>query len=158
MRDLEACVHQLAEGLWARLRGVLLAERRLERFAFTTEVAQGDPARLVRLAEDPGALSDLSRDLALRALAAGADPVNFRVLACLGPGPRSVDGLAGAVRLPRVAATERVGALAQVGLAQRALERDSVEVTPAGAALVGLVEYLCAALEARCRAGLGALE
>jgi CO/xanthine dehydrogenase Mo-binding subunit len=158
MSDLEGCLHRLADGLWARLRSVLLAERRLERFAFTVEAGGGDPAGVARLAGDPEALGALSRDVTLRALAAGVEPVNFRLLACLGPEPHPLDGLARSVGLPRVAVTERVGALAQVGLATRDLERDGAEATPAGQALVALVEYLRGAVQARGRAELGTLE
>jgi hypothetical protein len=52
--------------------------------------------------------------------------------------------------------TERLGALAQVGLASRALERDEAEATAAGRALVALIDEVAAGVTTRCRAGLGA--
>ena len=75
-------VEALADGLWRRLRDVLMAERQLERFAFAPEGGReaGPPARLAALVDDEAALADLTRDLTLRALAAAAEGVNYRVL------------------------------------------------------------------------------
>lgn len=59
--------------------------------------------------------------------------------------------------LPALAVGERVGALAQLGLVTRDLERDSAGATAAGRGLVDLVEVLATALGERVRAGLPAL-
>jgi hypothetical protein len=145
----------VAEGLWRRLRDVVLAERRLERFAFAEQATA--PDRLVALAHDAAALTELAQDVTLRALAVAADGGNYRVLAALGGEPRPLDQLSRGLGLPPLAVSERVAALAQVGLAARDLERDDVAGTPAGRGLVALVDTIAAGLAARCRAGLGAL-
>jgi hypothetical protein len=152
-------VAALADGLWRRLRDVLLAERQLERFAFAPDAERdtGLPRRLTALLEGAEALEDLARDVALRALAAAADGVNYRVLRRLAHPGVTLDDLAGAVGLTALAVSERVNALAQVGLAARELDRDAIVDTPAGRAVVGLVEAVGAEVAARCRAGAGSL-
>ena len=146
-------VDAVAEGLWRRLRDVLMAERQFERFAFSPEggrEARG-PGRLAALLDDDAALAGVARDVTLRALAAATDGVNYRVLSGIGGEPVSVDDLARAVGLPTLAASERVNALAQVGLAARDLERDAVAETAAGRGVVALIEAISAGLAARCR-------
>ncbi len=153
-------IGELAEGLWRRLRDVLLAERRLESFTFAPETEgarAASPGRLAALAADDSAIADLARDLTLRALAAATDGVNYRVLACLGSEPVGLDAVARALGLPPLAVSERVHALAQLGLASRTLEQDGVGETVAGRGLVRLVETLGGELAARCRAGVGSL-
>lgn len=146
-------VEALADGLWRRLRDVVIAERRLERFAFAPEGGPaGTPQRLAALLDDAAALATLARDLTLRLLAAATDAVNYRLLARLGAGPVGLDDLAAALGLPPLAVSERVGALAQLGLAVRDLEHDRVVETPAGRDVVALVEAISGALAARCRA------
>jgi hypothetical protein len=153
-------VDDVAEGLWRRLRDVLRAERRLEAFAFTPEcppAGGGAPGRLEALLADDAALAGLAREVALRALAAGADPITYRMLGCLGGGPVAVDDMARATGLAPLAVSERVNALSQLGLAVRELENDAVAEAPAGRGLVALVDGIAAGLAARCRAGAGAL-
>ncbi len=150
-------VEAVANGLWCRLRDVVLAERRLERFAFAPERPNeptGPGERLAALAGDEAALAELARDVTLRALAAAADGVNFRLLAALGGEPIGIDDASRALALPPLAVSERVNALAQLGLAARDLERDGVTSTAAGRAVVGLVGAISAGLAVRCRGGL----
>jgi hypothetical protein len=145
----------VAEGLWQRLRDVLLAERRLAGFAFDPEpTSEALPAPL-----DGGdaAIGAVARDLALRTLAAAADATNYRLLVLIGEASMGVHDLAAASGLPTLAVRERVAGLVQVGLAARELERDTVRGTPAGRALVALVEEIGGGLAARCRAGRSAL-
>lgn len=147
-----AAAGALVDGLWRRLRDAALAEERLAGFAFAEG---GGPApRWTDLAGGPLA-EGLARDLTLRALAAGADPVNYRLLAGLGEEPAPLRRVAEALGLPLLAVSERVGALAQVGLATRDLEREAVAGTRAGRGLVALVEAVSAGLAARCRSGPG---
>ena len=152
-------VEALADGLWRRLRDVLMAERQLERFAFAPEGGHEARAsgRLTALVEDQAALADLARDVTLRALAAASDGLNYRVLSRVGGGGVGLDELARAVGLPVLAASERVNTLAQAGLAARDLDRDAIVDTPAGRAVVALVEDVGAGLAARCRAAAGSL-
>jgi DNA-binding HxlR family transcriptional regulator len=144
-------IETIAAGLWRRLRDAALAERRLEAFAFSETPEPAPPAAR---APDEAALGALARDVTLRAVAAAADPMGYRVLAELGPGPVALAALARATALPPLALTERLGALAQAGLATRALERDEAEATEAGRALVTLLDGIASAVAARCRAGL----
>jgi hypothetical protein len=148
MPVVAAALDDLADGLARRLRDAALAERQLERFAFT-EDGENAGRRVAALAHDDAALAALARDLALRALAAAVD--GYAVLTRLGTEPTSVDAVAQALGLPALAVTERVGALAQLGLAARDLEHDALAVTPAGRSLVALVDVLAAAIATRCR-------
>jgi hypothetical protein len=153
MSRLAAEVEALAEGLGRRLRDVMLAERRLETFAFSPEQPAAErPARLARLLEDEGALASVARDLTLRALGVAGDGVNYRLLSRIAGQAVELDDLAVALGLPPLAVSERAGALAQAGLAARDVERDAVAATAAGRAVVALVERLAAGLVARCRA------
>ncbi len=143
--DLEA----IAEGLWLRLRDVILAERRLERFTFVPETPEVGAAQpLAALATDSRARAEMARDVVLRALAAASDGVNFRILSSLGA-EAPLDEVARRVRLPPLALGERLNALAQVGLAARNLERQSAVATSAGRGLVMFVEALDGALRDR---------
>jgi len=143
----------IAEGLWQRVRDAALAERRLEAFAFTETPGPAWRA----LASDEGAVIALARDVTLRAVGAAADPVGYRVLAGLAGGPAGLEALARSIALPPIALSERLGALAQAGLARRALDRDEAEATEAGLGLVELIDTIAAGVLARCRTGLAAL-
>jgi hypothetical protein len=152
-RDVEA----VAEGLWLRLRDAALAEERLRAFAFSPEApAAAGPGDPVALAQDRAAAHDLARDFTLRALAAMADPENFRILRAAREGA-SIAAVARAVGLSELAVTERVHALAQVALAARDVERNRLEPTAAGRGLVRLVEALTEGVRERLARGLPAL-
>ena len=151
----------VADGLWLRMRDVILAERRLERFTFAPETPEGGASGpLSALAGDKEAASAMARDMALRAVAAGAEGVNFRILSGLGesgPGgeaPVGLGELARRVGLPELAVSERLNALAQAGLVRRDLERHAAIATKAGRGLVGLLEALGGALGERMSRGL----
>jgi hypothetical protein len=150
-------VDALAEGLWARCRDALLVAERLQGFAWTPERGAGQGG-----GEAPAGRSEatdqLARDLVLRALGAAVDPVNARILGALRGGQAvPVSRLAETLGLPPLALTERVGALAQVGLATRDLEHDAIVPTGAGRAALALVEALVEALGERFRRGLPGL-
>lgn len=122
-----------AEALAERLRSIDLARERLDAFPFGAE----EPAPTGEEGEAAGDAEARRRDLLLRAVARWADPLNHAVLARVreAGGSLSLPELAAAVGLPTGAVTERVHELAQVGLARRALERESVETTALAAAL-----------------------
>jgi hypothetical protein len=150
-------IDTVAEGLWRRVRDAALAERRLEAFAFAPEAPAGPAAaRVDALAADPDALDALAHDVTLRAVAAAAESANYRLLARLGDATVPLETLARAVALPALAVSERVSALAQAGLAARALDHDAVAATEAGRGLVALIDAIGRAVAARCRGGLGA--
>jgi hypothetical protein len=146
-----AAIDDLAEGLARRIRDAALAEHRLASFAFTDEV-RGAGLGPGALADDERALGALARDLTLRALAAAAG--NYAILAALGDEPVPTGALARALDLPALAVTERIGALAQLGLAARDVERDAAVGTPAGRGAVALVNGLAAAVARRGRQAL----
>ena len=125
---------QLARALAARLRDATAAGEQLASFAF----AEG--------AEPPGPeLADgdelaVAHDFLLRVLAGVSDPLNWQVLAAVVPaGGVGIDDLAAQMQRPRLALTERVNGLIQVGLVSRDLEHDRVCASPAGDALFELV-------------------
>jgi hypothetical protein len=149
-------LEEVADGLARRLRDAALAERQLARFAFT----EGPPGEGgggwndgAELSRDEAALDALARDVTLRALAAAVD--SYPMLARLGAEPVAVDALARALGVPALALTERAGALAQLGLAARDLERGALAATPAGRGVVVFVDALTSAVAARCRKHFG---
>jgi len=146
-------------GLWQRLRDVILAEQRLEGFAFAPEAPEiGWSARLAALADDASARADLARDVALRVLGAAADGVNCRLLSVLRQDtPVALDELARRLGLPPVAVAERLSALSQLGLAARDLERNGALGTAAGCGIVALIEALSERLGGRLGRELPAL-
>jgi len=156
----DAAVEALAAGLWRRLRDVVLAAERLERFNFAPERDPAPPsADWIRGLMDDAALTGSALDLVRRASAAGADPVNHRVLSLLVARDDAIPlaELARAVGLPALAAVERVSDLQQVGLARRVLEHGAVAATAAGRGWVRLLDLVAARVAAEARAGLPGL-
>lgn len=150
---------RVADGLWLRVRDVILAERRLGRFAFAPEAPApgGDRGPLAALAAEVEAPARLARDVTLRALAAASDPINCRILSGLDGRAVTLVEMAGQVGLPGLALTERVNALVQAGLAARDLEQEAVVPTAAGEGLAHLVDALAGSLAERLRRELPAL-
>lgn len=137
--DLDA----VAAGLRARIRDLRAALERLDSFAFAPRADGADGAGS---ADEPaGTPESVAREFVLRALRALADPVNHRLLSRMGTDGASIGELETAVSLPRLAVWERLSDLLQVGLAERSLEAGRAALTPAGAALVRLVDDLAAA-------------
>lgn len=94
--------------------------------------------------EGQAAGGEAERDFVLRTFRVLGDPVSYRLLErCIKKGCSS-DDLAALAHLPEVAVWERVNDLIQLGLVQRALDRDEVTATAAGAALHGIVENVVA--------------
>ncbi len=82
-------------------------------------------------------------DMTLRALRAAADPINFSILAFISTQPSvPFAELEKAVGLGRLALTERVNDLVQVGLAGRNIDTDHVQGAAGGAALVRLINSI----------------
>lgn len=161
MIPADAALDALATGLWSRLRDVVLAEERLERFNFAPDAAapvpQGDWVR--RLATDEAALAGSALDLIQRAMAAGADPLNHRILRLLvaQEQPIPLFELARAAGLPPLSVAERVSELAQVGLATRVLAEGAAAVTPAGSGWVRLLGLVTDRVAAAARTALPGL-
>ncbi|MCS6911089.1 MAG: hypothetical protein NZM11_11085, partial [Anaerolineales bacterium] len=90
--------------------------------------------------QDEAALREAATDMALRALRAAADPTNFAILKFLAAHTSSpIAELERAIGLGRLALSERVNDLVQVGLAARNIDTDHVQITAGGTALVRLI-------------------
>jgi hypothetical protein len=120
--------------LAARMADIAAAAARYDAFAFSErpgpdpdDAAAGDPALV-------------ARDLALAALRAAGDPLSYAMLQRMAGGDTALADLGAATGLPRLAVWERINGLVAVGLAGRRHEDDSAGLTPAGQALVDLVE------------------
>ncbi len=135
MSVVTPCVSpQLARALAARLRDATAAGEQLASFAFT-EGAPG-PGPELRDGEELAA----AHDFLLRVLHGVSEPLSWNALATVvSDDGISIDALAERLQLPRLAVTERVNALIQLGLMARDLERDSITASPAGTALYELV-------------------
>lgn len=135
MSTTTPCVSpQLARALAARLRDATAAGEQLASFAF----AEGATAPSPELSD--GDELAVAHDFLLRALGGVSDPVNWQVLAAVVPaGGVGLDDLATQLQRPRLAVTERVNGLIQLGLVSRDLEHDRVCGSPAGDALFELI-------------------
>lgn len=129
----------LARGLAARLRDAAIAADRLSEFAFQDTRAPAPAPALPDGDEDAVAL-----DFVARAFEAAGDRSNLALLRAVADGPVTTDALTAGSPLPRLALLERVHALVQLGLLERDLARDSIAPTPAGLALLALVDELAA--------------
>lgn len=143
----------ILQGLADRVRTLLRALDRQDRL----ETAQAFVGWLEREAET-GRLPDAARELLLRALRVGSDPVNYCLLQGLDPSvPVELPVLMERTGLDRVAASERVNDLVQVGLAARDLVGDQIRGTPLASGLVTFIESLVAQAGERLRRALSEL-
>jgi hypothetical protein len=138
----------LGKALGARLAEVRAAMSRYDAFAYRPdEVSRGDDEQT----GDPKQAGDqdvAARDFVLVALAAAADPASYTLLRRMAGGDATLAELGAAAGLPRLAVWERLATLVATGLAGRSLEADTAGLTPAGAALVALVEEATSAATA----------
>ena len=124
----------LRDALTRRLVDARAAAKRMEGFAF--EPGQDAPGLL----DEEESQTDSMRDLVLKALNRTSDPLNFSMLRHLNGGDASIAALAKLTGLTRIATSERVSDLVQVGLVGRSHQGDAVGLSPAGTALVELIE------------------
>ncbi len=135
----------LGKALGARLAEVQAAMSRYDAFAYRPdEASRGDD-------EQAGDPERAARDFVLVALATAADPLSYTLLRRMAGGDATLAELGAAAGLPRLAVWERLANLVAAGLAGRSLEADTAGLTPAGAALVELVEEATAAASAEAR-------
>ena len=125
--------------LAGRLADIAAAAARYDGFAYHERPAPRGPG------EEPGDIAGAARDLALTALRAAGDPISYAMLRCMADGDVTLADLCAAAGLPRLAVWERLNGLVAAGLAGRRHEDDSAGLTPAGLALVELVEEAVAA-------------
>ncbi|MGE5263417.1 MAG: hypothetical protein ACM3S0_08560 [Acidobacteriota bacterium] len=148
---VEGAFSHLVEGLWARLRNVLIAIDRLDRLETATDFA----GWVEGFQQDEAQIQATARDWVLRAVRLGSDPLNYRILQVLqDPAGVSIAQLMQATNLTRVDLTERIKDLAQVGFVAQALDMDSVQGTRAAEGMIAWIESLQARIAERARAGL----
>ena len=129
----------LGKVLAGRLADIAAAAARYDTFAFHERPAPPGPGG------DPADTAGAARDLALAALRAAGDPVSYAMLRRMSDGDVNLSALSAVAGLPRLAVWERLNGLVAAGLAGRRHEDDSAGLTPAGLALVELVEEAVAA-------------
>lgn len=128
----------LAEGLWGRLRDILMLHARWDRFVHHPEEEQPTPAPAAPPREEA---ERVATEMALRALRVGADPVNHAILVRLAREEAvGLPALMDLTGLPRIPLSERVNDLSQVGLASYAVETREARATPAAEGLLGLLD------------------
>jgi hypothetical protein len=122
----------LSSALAARLRDLARLLDRIDR------LESGTGEWLASQSEDD--LRAAADEMTLRALRTVADPTNFSILTFLSTHESApLAELESATGLGRLALSERVNDLVQIGLAGRNIDTDHVQSTAGGAALVGLI-------------------
>lgn len=141
----------LVEGLWARLRNVLIALDRLDRLENAAEFVGWVEA----FRHDDAQVEATAREWILRAVHLASDPLNYRILRMLQVSDGlSMGQLMQATGMMRVELTERVKDLAQVGLVAQALDSDSVQNMRAAEGLVAWIQTLSEQMVEHIHAGL----
>ena len=146
--DAESLLAAVAAGLGQRVREQRGAEERLAAFAFHETTVAPDAA-VPGTPEAAAGAVDWDHYLA-RTLRAAGEPGVLALLRRLRDGERRLAEL-GADRL---AAADRVGALATAGLVAREFDGDRVSLAPLGDALLALVDELEARLSVEAAAGV----
>lgn len=134
---------EAAEGLWQRLKEMLMVRKRLEDFVFTPEAdPKGEESRwLNRLAQDDSQVELLATELTLRAFRVAMEVVNYKILVHLKKErTASISTLAELTELPGILIGERINDMAQIGLALRSIENDQVQATLLTDSLLGIIE------------------
>ncbi len=132
---MEDSIDQIAAGVAGRLRLLTISIDRLDR------LESGSGEWLSRFADEE--LPEAAQELTLRALRVAADPINFALLRTLSAAETlSLGQIMEAVGLGRLALTERLNDLIQVGLASRNIDTDHAQISRAGLALTRWLEEL----------------
>ena len=106
-----------------------------------------------------GALDESALEVLLRGLRAVGDPVNFRLLEMLGPLESvGLPEMMKATGLGRVAVSERVNDMVQVGLATREMIDGQIRATPLATGLCALVRQFAERSGSRLKAELARVE
>jgi hypothetical protein len=143
--------NDLVEGLWARLRNVLIAFDRVDRL----ESASDFVGWVESFQSDDAEIEASTRDWVLCATQVASDPMNYRILRVLSDcDGASVAELMRLTNATRIDVTARLNELAQVGFVMQSVESDSVQGTRASKGMVDMIESLRAQIADRLRAGL----
>ncbi len=140
----------LVDGLWARLRNVLIALDRVDRLETSVEFSDWIQA----LQRDDAQMHATARSWVLRVLSVAADPLNYQLLLSLRTDSQTISQLMQTAGVTRVELTERIKDLAQIGLLSQAMETSDVQNTSAGDAIVAWIESLNAGVANHMRDGL----
>jgi len=125
----------LAEGLAARLRDILMTQRRWDGFVHDPE--GGGP----QLLPPPDETDRLAEEMILRALRVATDPINSAILRRLAREDRvALTSLMEQTGLSRIALLETINDLSQVGLASYAVDTREVGATSAAIGFAGLLD------------------
>ncbi|MDH5506054.1 MAG: hypothetical protein OEZ02_02405 [Anaerolineae bacterium] len=128
-----AAISTIAGGIAARLRSLVTLLDRVDRL----EAGSGSWLASFPAQELPAAAQELS----LRALRTAADPANFAVLQALAASSsQPIQQLVAATGIGRLALSEKLNDLVQVGFASRMIDTDHAQITAAGAQMAALVE------------------
>jgi len=140
----------VAEGIWARLRDIVMARSRWDRFVRDPAGASGGEAPSAMAPPASAEAERLAAELVLRALRVGVDPVSHRMLERLTrEDVVSLEALAETTGLPPLALHEKVADLVQVGLAAHDFERCLVRATPLASGLLEIVGEIARRLAVR---------
>lgn len=143
---------EIVQGLTDRTRNLLRALDRHDRLESAREFVGWLGGQAAT-----GALDESALEVLLRALRTAGDPVNFRLLEMLGPLESvGIPEMMAATGLGRVAVSERVNDMVQVGLATREMIDGQIRATPLATGLCTLVGRLAGRAGARLAAELGA--
>lgn len=139
----ERSIDLFAEGLWQRLRDILIAQSRWDAFIH-------DPDKGANGETPPKeSASSMALQMILRALRVAVDPVNMAILRRLaGEDEVGLMEIEKQTGLSRTAAIETLHDLSQVGLASYAVDSRTARVTAGAIGLLGLLEDVCTRLTA----------
>lgn len=149
----DAKLNLFAEGLWARLRDIVMAQRRWDGFVRDPE---GGGARALPAPDEAGQLAE---EMILRALRVATDPINSGILRRLvREGDVALTSLIEQTGLSRIALVETINDLSQAGLARYAVETRTAGATSAAIGFIGLLdearEQLSRIIDERLEAGI----
>lgn len=132
---LERIFDLLAEGLWSRLRDILMAQSRWDGFVHDPA---GSGPKIEPVPPSSEEAERVAGEMLLRALRVGVEPVSQAILLRLTHAEAvGLPALMELTGLPRVAVIERVKDLSQVGLASYAVETGEARATALAEGLLG---------------------
>ena len=132
-------IKQIVGGIAGRLRSLVSVIDRLDRL----ESGTGD--WLSGFNENE--LENAAHEMTLRTLRTGSDTINFTILKALAADQSvTIPDLIQATSLQRLALTERLNDLVQVGLATRLIDTNHAQITDAGVNFVQMIEGISQAV------------
>lgn len=128
-------IKNIADGLFGRLRALVMAQDRLDRL----ESGSGQWRSGFASTE----LDESAKFLTLRVMHTASDPLNFNILKLLAKADSlAIPTLMAEAGVGRLVLSERLNDLVQVGLVTRLIDTDHAQITAAGAGTVELVNQI----------------